>query len=474
VELLVLTPPDFIFRKADEVTPTYSEERNIPYGALTLVSFLREHGIRAMVAPLREFYQETGCFTHFDEGTPESRKVFEQKTSQILGNLLRRLHPGAIGLSVNFAIHQLAAEIIIDQIRALAPNLPVIIGGNHATHTAEHWLTRENPVDFVVLGEGEQTCLKLLQSEFKPGDLSGLARRRDDGSVEIGERPKRLTVAQISVPLNLELVALPRWAPLSSQKHWVGLSRGCNWNCAFCTSHSMWGRQRYRKPEAVASEIDRVVTAGAKRIIFSDDMLNPGSRRFQGLLEVLQGFRDCSFSTMIRMDLLERTDLKALAGANIDYVYLGVESFSVPVLEAMNKKARLVDKSAVESLMKRIKAAGMKTIMFMLIGHPGSNFEQDMNSARFCRKLVDLGLVSVVFPAHIAPFPGTAIAAMEQKGAFRVVETRMNRWTLWRPNIELLDSSGRVNYSAEEMQTVFDEYLDCWYEHGLGNSGVTG
>jgi len=455
------------------VTPTYSEERNIPYGALILASFLRAHGMRAMVAPLREFYQESGCYTHFDDGTPESRKTFAYKTSEILSSLLRRLRPGAIGLSVNFAIHQLAAEIIIDQIRSLAPDLPLLIGGNHATHTAEHWLTRQNSVNFVVLGEGEQTCLQLLQSGFKPGDISGLALRRKDGSVEIRKRPKPLTTEQISVPLDLELVALPRWAPLSSQKHWVGLSRGCNWNCAFCTSHSMWGRQRYREPKAVATEIERVVQTGARRIIFSDDMLNPGSRRFQGLLDALRRFPSCSFSTMIRMDLLDRTDLKALSVANIDYVYLGVESFSVPVLEAMNKKARLVDTDAVESLMERIKAAGMKTIMFMLIGHPGSNFERDMNSARFCRKLVDRGLVSVVFPAHIAPFPGTAMATMEQQGAFRIVEPRMNRWTLWRPNIELLDSSGRVAYSAEEMQKVFDEYLDCWYEHGLESSGGT-
>lgn len=473
LDLLILSPPDFIYRKPDEPTPTYGEERHISYGALALATYLKHHGLKAMVAPMREFYQEHGSFIHFDHGTEASIHAFVQKTSGILEYFLQRLRPKTVGLTVNYAAHHQAAEIIVDLLRKLSPELPVLMGGNHATHTAEHWLTRANPVDFVILGEGERTCLSLLESGLKPGDLPGLGLRRSDGTVELRGRPRPLSIEEISIPADLSLAALPRWAPLSTQKQCITLSRGCNWRCAFCASPSMWGRQRYRKPEAVAAEIEQVLRAGVHDILFADDMLNPTSKRFGELLAVLRQYPTCRFSTMTRMDLLDRTDPERLREANIDHVYLGGESFSETVLAAMNKKIRWKAGGSVESLLTRLKSSGLKATLFQLIGHPGSNMQEDMYSMEICRDLASRGLVTNILPFFFAPLPGCAAAALQSEGKFRLLETRMNRWILWwRPVIELLGPSGEVIYSAEEMQRVFDAHMDIWRTYGLGSFGT--
>ncbi len=75
---------------------------------------------------------------------------------------------------------------------------------------------------------------------------------------------------------------------------------------------------------------------------------------------------------------------------------------------------------------------------------------------------VDEGLLAGLSAVHVAPYPGTALAGMERAGRFRIIEPRMNRWTLSRPIIELLDADGRVSYSAEQMRRVFQAYLDLW------------
>ncbi|HUU00755.1 MAG TPA: radical SAM protein [Myxococcota bacterium] len=468
LDLLILSPPDFLYRKSDEPMPMYGEERNIPYGALTVASYLVHHGLHAMVASMREFYQEKGSYIFFDRGTEKSEAIFIDKTNEILSNLLLRLCPAAIGLTINFAIHHRAAEIILDLISNLAPEMPLLVGGNHATHTAGHWLSRNNPVDFVILGEGEQTCLTLLESGLNPEGIPGVGLRQADGSIEIRPRPRLLSEEQLSIPANLSLMALPHWAPLSTQQHWTSLSRGCNWQCNFCTTPSMWGHQRYRRPHAVAAEIEQVTKIGVHDIFFAEDMLNPASRHYEGLAAALRRFPDCRFSTMTRMDLMDRVDLKRVLGAHIEHVYLGLESFSKDVVAAMGKKIRLRKDRDVHSALERLRSGGLKVTLFLLVGHPDSSFQEEMYSVRVCHDLASQGLITNILPFFFIPIPGTAAAEMQRLGKFRLLEPRMNHWTTWEPVVELLDPSGEVSYSAKEMRQVMDGYHDIWRTCGLG------
>ncbi len=468
MDILILSPPDFLYRRQDEPVPMYGEERNIPYGAMTVASYLVHHGLRAMVAPLREYYQETDSYTYFDDDTEESAQAFRKKTEQVLGYLLKRLHPRTVGLAVNYAIHHQATETLVDLLRELAPELPVLIGGNHATHTAEHWLSRKNPVDFVILGEGEHTCLKLLKSGLSPGEIPGVGLRRVNGSIEIRDRPRPLSEEQISIPVNLSLLALPRWAPLTTQRHWISLSRGCNWRCNFCTTPSMWGRQRYRNSEAVAAEIELVTRTGVNDMFFAEDMLNPTSPRFRNQADVLRQFSECHFSTMTRLDLMDRAEPKRVRAANIEHVFLGMESFSKELTDAMGKRVRLKKGRDVALVLERLRSAGLQVTLFMLVGHPESSYRADMHSAESCLQLARRGLVNNILPFFFIPIPGTAAAAMMRRGRFKLLEPKMNHWTTWQPVIEILGPSGAVTYSAAEMQRVMKSYHDIWRSCRLG------
>jgi radical SAM superfamily enzyme YgiQ (UPF0313 family) len=112
---------------------------------------------------MRELYQRHGAYRYFDDGSAWAEERFRAKTSRVLEYLVRQFRPAVLGISVTHSIHHRAAEILLQLLRELAPGTPVLVGGNHATFTARHWLEHDPPCDVVVLGEGEDTCLRLLQ-----------------------------------------------------------------------------------------------------------------------------------------------------------------------------------------------------------------------------------------------------------------------------------------------------------------------
>ncbi len=467
LDLLLLHPPDFIWRMPDQAVATIREERYLPLGAMYLATYLRQHGLRVMVAPLREYYQDRGSYRDYDDGTEQARQRFERKTGRILERLIDRLRPRAVGISLNYALHHRSVEILIDTLRRDHPGLPVLLGGVHATLTAEAWLRRGAHPDWVVLGEGEEPCRRLLTSGFDSDGVEGLAMRRPDGSVEVRPRAAFLESEVISRPMDLDLIALPRWASFVDRLHFITFSRGCNWRCDFCCCPQVSGRRRPRDPDRVADELQALWDRGVRDVFVTDEALLPRSEGFETIAEVLRRFPDVRFSCLMRPDHLTRTEPTRIAEANLDLVIVGIESFSPAVHRVMNKGIKAKAIEALPAAIGRLHEQGLKVVPLIMLGYPGSGHEEDSRSLKACADMADRGWLWDICVAHTAPFPGTPLAA-QQGAQFRLCEPDFSRWNLSEPVIELLDVDGRISYPAAQMRSIYAALETLRKKHGLG------
>jgi len=467
LDLLILHPPDFIWRMPDEAVATIREERYLPLGAMYLATYLRRHGLRAMVVPLREYYQDRGSYRDYDDGSEQARDRFERKTARILARLIERLRPRAVGISLNYALHHQTVGILLDSLHRDHPTLPVLLGGVHATLTAEGWLQRDTHPDWVVLGEGEEPCRRLLTADFDPDGIEGLALRRADGSIELRQRTAFLAPEVISGPMDLDLFALPKWASFVERLHFVTFSRGCNWRCEFCCCPQVSGRRRPRDPERVAEEIQALADRGVRDVFVTDEALLPRSAGFEAVASVLRRFPSFRFSCLMRPDHLARTDPARIAEANIDLIIVGIESFSPQVHRVMNKGIKAEAIEALPGAIRRLHEKGLKVVPLIMLGYPGSSQVEDELSLRACTAMAEQGLLWDICVAHTAPFPGTPLAA-RQGEAFRLYQEDFSRWNLSEPVIELLDDGGQVSYTADQMRRVYADLEELRRVHGLG------
>ena len=191
-------------------------------------------------------------------------------------------------------------------------------------------------------------------------------------------------------------------------------TRGCPFHCNWCAK-PIWG-QRYhsRSPENVAAEMKWLKeTYRPDHIWFADDILGlkPGwLARFADALEA-QGSR-IPFKCLSRADLLTRVgEVDALALAGAQTVWMGAESGSQKILDAMDKGTRI---EQIHEAARRLKGAGIRVGFFLQFGYPGEtreDIEKTIQLVRDCEP-DDIG-ISVSYP-----MPGTKFydAVREQLG----------------------------------------------------------
>jgi radical SAM superfamily enzyme YgiQ (UPF0313 family) len=174
----------------------------------------------------------------------------------------------AIGVSCMFSCQWVATRELLTQIKQRFPAVPLIVGGEHPTGLAELSMAQA-PVDYVVMGEGEETMAALaaaLDGGSDPSGLAGIACRVD-GAIQVNPRRGRIR--------HIDEIPAPAWHLFDvdaymahNQPHGASrgrfmpmlASRGCPYECTFCTSPTMW-TQRWiaRNPALVVDEIESYI-----------------------------------------------------------------------------------------------------------------------------------------------------------------------------------------------------------------------
>lgn len=303
-------------------------------------------------------------------------------------------------------------------IRRHFPGAIMVLGGEHGTAVPEHTL-RNSPFDMLVLGEGEETFIRLARAIFaghRWQDIPGLAYL-DSGNFKssgLSARNKKV-----------DDIALPDWDSFPIEeyisRHQINganlgrsmpllATRGCPYQCTFCSSPGMW-TTRYitRNPQKVVDEIElyarkyKVVnvdfqdlTAVVKRqwvISFCQELL---ARKLGVTWQMPSGTRSEVFDAEVA-DLLYRSGCRALAFAP--------ESGAPEILAKIKKQ---VDLDNMLTSMRIAVRRGFTLSCFIVIGFPDDTADTLRKSLSLIRRMAVLGVHDVAVTKFV-PYPGSAL-----------------------------------------------------------------
>jgi anaerobic magnesium-protoporphyrin IX monomethyl ester cyclase len=394
-----------------------------PLGTLYATSLLRSRGYTVALFDAMLAGSEAEWSAALDRERPRFAVLFEDNFNYLSKMCLLRMREAAFRM--------IAAARRRDR--------TLIVCGADATDHAAEYLSRG--ADFVLLGEGEQTLLELVdrlsgRSEvpfesilglaFKrpngasggPTDAAGLDQLKGEGFFQTPRRPDLKDLDALPFPA-WDLVDVERYRSIWLRRHGyfsmnMAATRGCPYHCNWCAK-PIWG-QRYnlRSPENTAAELKWLrETYAPDHINFVDDILGlkPGwLPRFADLVQE-QG-TPLPFKCLSRADLLLRPgEIEALQRAGCRTVWVGAESGSQKILDAMEKGTRV---EQIAEAARRLHAAGIQIGFFLQFGYPGEtrqDIEKTLQMVRDCQP-DDIGM-SVSYP-----LPGTKFytAVREQLG----------------------------------------------------------
>ena len=341
------------------------------------LSYLRSSaGLRYCSAPARFFHQ----------GMPDDE----------IREFLRRRRFAVVGISSMFSGYHLDALRWADEVKRLMPEAAVVLGGSAATASAELTLRRPS-VDYVVLGEGEDSFPRLARAVLE-GAVADVGAIPGVGFKSGGKA--RLLPREGFVP---DLDSLPepahdlidqsyyRIAVGARREPYVGLftSRGCPHRCDFCTIYISMGRRfRVHSPERVLDEIRRCrERRGARVFHIEDDNFAFEPERAKAILRLVVrefGPRRLIFRNYNGMTALSLRDpelVALMAEAGFDHVRIALESDDAEVRRIMRKPGTVGHFSAAAAACEK---AGIRVDAFTIIGLPYSDVEKDVNAQLFC------------------------------------------------------------------------------------------
>jgi anaerobic magnesium-protoporphyrin IX monomethyl ester cyclase len=297
------------------------------------------------------------------------------------------------------------ARQIKEKSRVLGRDITVVMGGAHVTFMAEEAL--DNCADFVVRGEGEQTILELCSWLENGNDatsisrISGLSYRIGNRVYHNEKRPHLRDQDSLPTP---ELSLIKGWEdPVIFP---VLASRGCPFDCTFCSVTKMFGhRYRTRSPEKVLEDIKYYHRLYPHSwMFFYDDNFAADKKRTKRLLELmLENNLRISWTAQSRLDVVkDRELLELMQKSGCKVLYIGLESVNPQTLLEYNKRQTVEEmENSIRILhQNRIKIHGM-----FVLGGEQDDRDTVMQTVRSAIKWK----IDTVQMVILTPLPGTPL-----------------------------------------------------------------
>lgn len=367
-----------------------------PLGTLHAASFLRENGYRvalfdAMLSPGIEEFEEL-----LNELNPNFVAFYEDQFNFLNKMCLNH---------VRESICEMAAL-------ARQSGAEVIAAGADITDEPSAYFAKG--IDYIIAGEADHTILELLavltdKSDTQLNNIPGLILPDETTDHGIRYTPKRPTEPQ------LDVFPIPAWDLIDGHRYreaWTNAhgyfslnmmtSRGCPFHCNWCAK-PIWGQQyAIRSAERVAEEMAHIKKLyNPDHIWFADDIFGLSPKWVPIFADAVESRNaQTPFMVQSRVDLMTEKAVAGLARAGCNEVWVGVESGSQKILDAMDKGLQL---PMVPVVRQRLADAGIKTCYFIQLGYPGETFEDILATISLVRETLpdDIG-VSVSYP-----LPGT-------------------------------------------------------------------
>jgi len=361
-----------------------------PLGILYLASTLESNGV------------ETSVLDHAAERISIKRVV----------DWVKKEDPDVLGLSV-LVSSSLTGPRIAEEAKRANPNLVVVFGNHHATFNAERILRKYPFVDVVVRGEGEQTCLELVNRIEEKSSLKGvlgITYRNRDRIVSNPDRPLIKDIDSLPFPdrglLKNEYHNTTVGINVAPKKFASFLSsRGCVFKCRFCCcssiAHGVW---RARSVDNVLQELHLLASEGYRQVMFVDDNFTLNRKRAVELCRRMRKEKvDLDWICEGRVDQASYDMYREMVKAGCRMMYFGIESGTQKVLDYYDKRTTTQQsREAVEKARK----AGMDLIVgSFIIGAPNETKADIQETLDFVKGLnLDIPQINV-----LGAFPGDSI-----------------------------------------------------------------
>ena len=307
---------------------------------------------------------------------------------------INELNPLVIGLPLSMTPYAPTVFRLIHRIRDARPDIPIVVGGHHATAFPEDTLARTG-IDVVVCGEGESVIAGIVERLKKevsvPECLFGEPYRP-----EAIPAPIRTWLDRDGYRIKNHRMAM------------MHTSRGCPKNCEFCSTRNLMGRQfRSRSVDSILDEmLELRASCGITAFDFEDDNISLDAERFRSLLEGVVtkfGERAVLLSCMNGLAYFDLApeDIPLMARAGFERMDVSVGNSRVRSAGSC-EDGRPSDWSRLQHLIGVARRSGLDTSVYFILGYPGHRFSDDLDMIRFlAEQPVFLG------PSVFYPPPGT-------------------------------------------------------------------
>ena len=371
----------------------YEDHENL--GLRSILAYLLDHGYRARLAPFLRGHE-----------------------AELL-EVVRHLQPRLIGFSLIFQFTLDEFGNLMRHLRANGVTSHFTAGGHFPSLCPENTLELLPELDSVVRFEGELTLPELLDRLDEPAawaSIPGLAFWRDDKVVLTPPRPLVSDLDSLPTVYRDHMREAVPGVPMAAML----ASRGCLFNCTFCSIRQFYGGapgvlRRVRTPQAVADEMLSLFNEhGVRYFSFQDDDFAARTPQQRDWLNAyLQALDERGLSDQIRwkiscrVDDLEPPILEAMIERGLIAIYLGVESGSNTGLRTLNKHVTVEQNLRAVALLKEYDVA---LAMGFMIFEPSTTITTIRENLAFLRTVGEDGYFPINF-CKMLPYAGTPIEA---------------------------------------------------------------
>ncbi len=313
-----------------------------------------------------------------------------------IAETLKTYRPDIIGLSIVHANRWGGIEIARTA-KELVPRVKIVFGGIGATFLWQHLLTHYDPIDYVVIGEGEQIFLSLVRALASDDSqaietIKGIAFRSSKGPVCTS--PAEVVTDLDQLPAPSRYFTFPHLA----------LTRGCPGKCTFCGSPQFWGpKVRFHSADYFVDQLERLYRRGVTFFYFSDDTF---TMRPDLVIAICQKIIAKKFAitwaAISRVNYVDETALAWMRQAGCVQISYGVESGSDTIRRVFNKK---ITAAQIEHAFALTTRYGILARAYFIYGAPGENADTIQATIDLMHTLKPLSTIFYILDI----FPGTAL-----------------------------------------------------------------
>jgi len=351
-----------------------------PLGLGYIVAYLKNHGVSAQLV---------------DCTFAEEEEALER---------IRRSQPRIIGVQVMFSMKKKTLEFA----GLLRNDCDLLVaGGPLPTSDPEEFLSS---FDAVAMGEGEQTMLELVHAVQEGEGLANVPGIAFKEKGEVRFAPARPFIE------DLDKVPFPSREMFDNQaykRHYmksfgytttsVMTSRGCPFQCDFCSRPVFGNRFRARTAGNVAEEVEQVRRMGYERVWFADDCFTLDRKRLLSICdELVRRHIRIGWECLSRVDTVDSEVAEKMKEAGCVRVFFGIESGNDSILKIMRKQATVKQAKDAINIFRKV---GVQTGAFFILGYPGEDDRTVLDTVDFASSL-PLDYLSFTFPY---PIPGTPL-----------------------------------------------------------------